>query len=135
MALFPGASLSCRDALERPVPFDDAEEGLPQDLDVEPERIVAHVVDVVLGMQVQDTVAAPIDLPPSCEPLRHEQPPVLPGAVMLGNPRQLRAWADHRHITLEDVEQLRELIEARPTQESANARDAGVASSLMHKSL
>ena len=41
--------------------------------------------------------------------------------------RALRAWADDRHVALEHVPQLRELVEVRPAQEAAGRRRARIA--------
>ncbi len=60
MDKFPGSTtLICAFAAQ------NDPEGLDQDLNIEPKRVISNVVQIFLGMQVHGLVAATMDLPPT----------------------------------------------------------------------
>jgi hypothetical protein len=69
------------------------------DLEIQPERIVPDVVEIVLGVQVHGPVAAATHLPPASDPLRHRQTLQLPGLVSSDNVGKLGAGSHEAHIT------------------------------------
>ena len=55
------------------------------------------------------------------------------GPVALDELDLLRAGPDDAHLTSQDVDQLRQLVQAEATQEPTRLRDAGISPQLEHR--
>src|SRR6202795_2728215 len=90
-------------------------QGHPQDLDVERKRPVLDVVEVVLDAFGEAGVAAPaVDLGPARDSRAHAVAQHVLGELVLElahELRQLRARADERHLSPEDIDELGQLVE------------------------
>src|SRR6266852_3741707 len=96
-------------------------EGLQEDLQIEAEAPALDVVEVTLDPPLDRRVAPPaVDLGPAGDPrlhlvaehiARHAPPEFLDEA------RALRARPHEAHLAAQHVEELRQLVEARPSQE------------------
>ena len=97
-----------------------------EDPQVEPERPVVDVPDVLLDPLRPGDLVAPIHLRPARDPGRHLQAPPLVLGVVGGLLDQVGARPDERHLPHEHVGELRELVEARAAQPAPAAGDARV---------
>src|SRR5206468_12698475 len=92
-----------------------------EDLDVERQRPVLDVVSVVKRAITDGRgTAQVIDLRPSCEARPHLLPLQVARhrrAVLLVEMGGLRARADEAHVAFDDVDELRQLVEARAAEE------------------
>ena len=66
-------------------------------------------------------------------PGRHEEALEVVGLEVLGLVRDARARADERHVAAQDVDQLRQLVEARLAEPAADARDRVAAVELVER--
>src|SRR2546430_15989669 len=134
MCLCPGPASARLEpvALASP-PTDDRAESPREDLEVEPERSVLDVEQVVLELArhvLGRARVAALDLRPTGQPWLDEQPrPEMRNrgfqvALELG---PLRPRSDEAHIAAHDVQELRKLIQARRPQEASYTSDARVA--------
>jgi hypothetical protein len=117
--------------LEGAAPAHDSPHGLHQDLDVEPQRVVLHVVQVFLGVEVHGLVGAPVDLPPAGDALGYGKALALPQVVLFDQVGHLGTRPHQRHLAEEDVEELGQLVERGAAQEMPDARDARVVGGLV----
>src|SRR2546423_13051681 len=62
------------------------------------------------------------DLPDASEPRPDRQPPALPALVERDLLRQRRTRADDAHVAAQDVDELRQLVDAVLAQETADRR-------------
>src|SRR5881275_718142 len=91
---------------------ENCRERLQQDSCVERERPLVDVLKVERHPIVEAQVAAAADLPESCDPLRNTEAPNEPCFAEVGEvASRQRTWPDERHISLEDVQELRQLVE------------------------
>src|SRR5215470_18385976 len=106
--------------------------GVEQDQEVEEQREVLDVVEVVLQLleRIFDRGAVAIlDLRPAGESRLHGQPlHVIRDFLLqaLHELRSLRSRSDEAHVTDENVDQLRELVETGSTKDRSHSRDAGI---------
>src|SRR6266852_3493024 len=119
-------AVSVRVALEE---YPNARE--QQDLEVQRQRPVLDVVDVIEGAVADRCRATQIvDLGPASEARADPLPFQVTGdveAVLLVEEGRLRARAHTAHVAFHDVDQLRQLVKARSAQEAAESRGARVA--------
>lgn len=66
------------------------------------------------------------ELPEAGHALRDEEPLVLDGGVVLNDEGHFGAGADEGHVAFEDVEDLREFVEAGLAEEAAGGGDARI---------
>src|SRR5215468_1563919 len=106
--------------------------GVEQDQEVEEQREILDVVEVVLQLlqRVFDrgTVAIP-NLRHAREPRFHRQPLHVVRDFLLQalhELRSLRSQSDEAHVTEENVDQLRELVETGSTEDRSHSRHAGI---------
>src|SRR5688572_12556986 len=113
------------------------DEGQPHDLDVERHRPVLDVVEVVLDALLERGVAAPaVHLRPAGDAGLHlVAQHVLRDAVLelLDEERPLRAGTDDRHVALEDVPELRQLVQIEAAQPAPDRRRARVVVARPHR--
>src|SRR5688572_32818548 len=107
-----------------------ADQSEPHDLEVECHRPVFDVVQVVFDPLLERCISAPaIHLRPAGNAGLHlVAQHVLRDLVLelLDEERALRARADDRHLALEHVPELRQLVEIQPPQPAADHRGARV---------
>ena len=86
---------------------------LAEDLDIEPDRVAVDVLEVEakhVGSAEQATAA---HLPQSGDAGQHVGAPLELRIEHLGFPVERRPRTDERHLAAHDVEELRDLVEAR----------------------
>jgi len=107
-------------------------DGLQEHLEVRPERLRQHVLDVQRDAPRIGDVVPARDLPQTGQARTHalHQRQVLP--VVLRLPRHDWSWADEAHRAGEDGEELRELVQPGAPQEPPESRDARIAAKLEH---
>src|SRR3712207_1647163 len=110
----------------RPRTAQDSASGAPEDHQVQGEGPVLHVAHVQLHGLVPAQVRATADLPQAGDPGLDEEPAVHVRPVLLDLPVDVRPRPDERHLALEDVDELRELVERVPAEEAAHGGDARV---------
>jgi len=101
--------------LIRPSSLDDGLDGPPQDLDIQPERVVFDIVQILVGVQVHRLIGPAVDLPPAGQPLWYLKPLALPGFILVDQPGQLRPRSHQAHLACEDVEKLRQSVQTSRT--------------------
>src|SRR5258705_1074149 len=98
-------------------------EGLQEDLQIEGETPTLDVVEVVLDPLLDRRVAAPaVDLGPAGDPRLHlvaEHVAWHAAPELLDEARALRPRPHEAHLAVQHVEELRQLVEARPPQGNA----------------
>src|SRR5687767_3560135 len=106
-----------------------AEDGQPHDFQIQGYGPVLDVIEVVLDALLERGVAAPaVDLRPAGDAGLHlVAQHVLRNAVLelLDEERPLRARTDDRHIALQHVPELRQLIEVELAQPAPERRRPG----------
>src|SRR5437899_7454514 len=111
-----GSTNLVRVAVSQPVP-----QRHPENLDVERERPVLDVVEVVLDPLRDAGVSAPaVDLRPPGHARAHPVAQHVLRKLLLELPHELRPFGprpDERHLPLDDVDELRELVQAPAPQE------------------
>ncbi len=104
---------------------DHGGERLEQDHDIAPQGPVLDVLVVETGTFVDGGVAPqPVDLGQSRETGRRPVPSLVArhlGPELLDEEGALRTWADQRHVALQDVPQLGELVQPRQPEDSTDA--------------
>ena len=113
-----------------PLAAQDAHRRPPEKLDVGFEALVAHVPEVHASPFLKADIAASTDLPEARQARLYRQATKLPGSEAGHFADVQRARTDERHLPKEDVEQLRRFIEARFSQDAAQASDPRVAAIL-----
>src|SRR5205823_7977615 len=101
-------------------------QGPQEDPEVEPQRPVLDVPGVLLEPLGPRDLVPPLNLRPAGDPGPHRQPP----PVLLGVVRDLLdevgTRTDQAHPAQDDMDELRQLVEARTAQEAAAAGDPRV---------
>src|SRR5688572_26271859 len=119
------------------MPVQAAHDGQPEDLEVEADGPVLDVIQVVFDALLERGVAAPaVDLRPAGDAGLHLVPEhVLREAVLelLDEIRTFRPRADERHVTAEDVPQLRQLVEVDAAEELPHRRASRVIVARPHR--
>src|SRR5688572_8962849 len=101
----------------RPASGDHRARRREQYLEVQPERLVLGIADVEPDHLVERRAAAAGDLPqPRDAWLGFQHSTKVPRFVAVHLVRKRRAWADERHLALEDVPELRQLVETGAAQ-------------------
>src|SRR5215203_5721909 len=119
------------------MPVESSDDGQPHDLDVEADRPVFDVVEIVLDALFERRVAAPaVHLRPPGDPrfdLVAEH--VLRDAVLelLDEIGPLRPWTDQRHVAAKHVPELRELVEIELPQPPPDRRASRIIVSRPHR--
>src|SRR5438067_245909 len=101
-----------------------------QQLDVGPERPARHIQVVDLDHLLERHAAAAEDLPRASHAGRQVQAAPAPALYEVVLVDDERARADQAHLALEDVDQLRQLVEGSLAEETPDARDARVVGDL-----
>src|SRR5258708_21588426 len=114
---------------------DDDPDRPQQDLQIQPERNVAHVFAVVLHPLFEADLGTAADLPKAGQPGLDAQADGVARPVLLDLARQRRPWSNQAHLPLEDVDQLRQLVEARPAEERADLADPWIVTHLEDRSI
>ena len=104
-------------------------EGREQQLEIREDVHVVYVQQVELELLVRVGVVLPVDLRvtgPSRFDLQPQAEVRQELIILLGNFRPLRAGANNRHITHQDIKQLRQFIQTVLAHDTADRRDAVV---------
>ena len=107
-------------------------DGLDEDLGIEPQRPAVDVGKIELHPAIEVQPAAALQRPQAGHPWTHAQPPTLPRFVFFHFLRHGRPRANKRHITAQDVPQLRQLVHAGAAQPAAHWRAARIIGNLEH---
>ena len=110
--------------LADPLPLEDFLKSHPENLDIEPERPVVDVPDIVFEFFLPADGIATIDLRPAGDAGAHLVAAGLFRRVAVEVFHQQRARPDQAHVALEDVEQFGEFVEAGGAQEFAEGGQA-----------
>src|SRR5205823_6334315 len=107
---------------------EDGEDGLPDDQEIQGPAGVFDVFDVVADplLEVGAGLAGALDLPEAGDAGADAQAGLAPGGAELVFGEGAGAGADDGHVADEDVEELRELVDAELADELADAGEAGV---------
>src|SRR5580658_8148099 len=90
------------------------------------ERLGANVAAIHADPFCEGHFRAAMNLPDARQPGSYIQPAAMPGRAAVAFFHGQRARPHERHIAQQDVEELRQLIDARFPQEPADARNARV---------
>src|SRR6266496_5713448 len=102
-------------------------------LQIQPDGIILDVVQIIFGVQMHRLVAATVDLPPTRETGWDSESFPLPWLVFIDEKRHLGTRAHEAHCPSQDVEKLREFVEAEAAQETSHVRDARIILRLMNQ--
>src|SRR5690349_4275928 len=102
--------------LVRPFTSQDNPERSQENLEIQPDRIVFDVVEILLRVQMHRLITATVDLPPACHPWRNRKASVLPGLVGLDKQGQFGAGSNEAHRPSQYVEELGTLVQTEATQ-------------------
>src|SRR5690606_12226991 len=94
---------------------DHGRDGAQENLGVEPGRPVLRVVEIEAHHLVKGEVRATVDLPESGQARLDEQSLEMPILIRLHLFRDRWTRSDQAHVTLEHLQELRELIERVPS--------------------
>ena len=98
-----------------------------KDLDIGPDRITPCVAKVESHHLVERRAAAAGHLPqPGQSRLGLQDAASVPGLVLVNFIRKWGPRTDKRHVPTQHIPELWELVEARPTKDASNRRDARV---------
>src|SRR5262249_9641766 len=97
--------------------------GFEDDLQVQPGRPVFDVVNIELHHLLEREAIAAADLGQAGQSRLYVAPFAVPGFVAFNLVWDGRSRADQRHLALEDVEELREFVDAQAAKEGADARE------------
>src|SRR5215208_573545 len=112
---------------------EDSRDRLEQDPEVAAEREVLHVVELYRQALGERERPAPKDLHRAGDPGLDRKPEAVLRAVATDQIDLLRPWADNAHVALQHVHELRQLIEAEPSEYAPDARDAWIPLELEHR--
>src|SRR5690606_10394407 len=90
----------------------------------QPKRLMVHIPDIVAELVLPRQGIAAVNLSPAGKARPHLVAAGLLGVVERQILHQQRARADQAHVALEDVPELRQLVEAGRTQKAAERRKA-----------
>src|SRR5262249_35757599 len=97
--------------------------GFEDDLQVEPGRPVFDVVNIQLHHLLERQAVAAADLRQAGQSRLYVKAFAVPGFVTFNLVGDGRSRADQRHLALEDVEDLRQFVNAQASKQGADARD------------
>src|SRR5688572_29268911 len=113
------------------VAADHGNRGPEKDFHIEPERLIADVAQIHANHFVKRSTAAAMHLPDAGDAgLTFEDSPSVPQGVVLEFISDGRPWSDKRHLAAQDVDELRQLIEAALAEEVSERRNARIISHL-----
>src|SRR5579862_1045374 len=112
--------------LRGPVAQEHEGNGAQENFQVEPQRPVVEVKQVELHPVLEINSVAALERPQAGQAGTHAQAPPLPRFIFLHFLRNGRSRADERHVTTQDIPQLRQLIDAQLAQPAAERRTARV---------
>ena len=107
-----------------PLPLQDLPDRHGDNPNVQPQRLVVHVPHIQPEFLLPTDGVAAVDLGPAGDPWPHLMAPRLLRGVAPQVLHQKRPRPHQAHISFEDVEQLRQLIEAGGPQEAAEGGQA-----------
>ena len=108
------------------VAFKNRLERFGDQLDVGAEVPVAHILVVQAHPFFKADVAAPADLPEARQARRYGKPHLVPGKVFLDFGRKRRAGAHNGHVASQDVEKLRQFVQAEFAENASHRVNPGV---------
>src|SRR5665647_2173701 len=110
-------------------PSENHAQGLGHDLSVHGQGLMIHVDEVVLELALGRGRVAAADLRQAGHSRLHVEALAVPrrlGDVPLDEVEAFGARADEAHLTIDDVDELRDLVDAEPAKEAAHGCDARV---------
>src|SRR5881275_2289653 len=108
-------------------PAEQRERRPQEDEQIRLPAAMADVPEVELDPLGPREPGAAVDLGPARDARLHVEPVQLPLVVLLDLVAQRRTRADDRHVAADDVPELRQLVEAQPSEDTPALRDARVA--------
>src|SRR5579864_6635963 len=108
-------------------------DGFEKYLSIEPERPAVDVGEVKLHPAIEVELAAAFERPQASHTGAHAQTTPLPRLVLLDLFGQWRSWSDKRHVSAQNVPQLRQFIETGTAQPSAHGSAARIVSDLENR--
>src|SRR5262245_6302122 len=134
VALTPRATPDPRASIG-PASPQDGHDRQGEDVQVATDRDVLDVVALDGEPLVEPKGAAPVDLHRPRHPRLDRHRETLLGRVLLADPYLLGARADEAHLGAEDVDELGQLVEARPAQQAPDRGHARVVAELERRLL
>src|SRR2546425_2843662 len=124
---FPMLSEFARQGSGSPCAFQDCRDGSCQDGKIEPDRPVVDVLHVEIHPMVKGNSAPAVDLPEASDAGPHAEPAPLP---VLADPKVVpygeRSRPNQAHGALQNVEELRQFVDACLSEKFSDPRDARV---------
>src|SRR5262249_2800752 len=112
-----------RSAVADPFTLQDADNGERQDLHVQKETLVVNIPHIKLELSRPINGVAPVHLRPTGYPRMHLVTTSLGDGVTRNVFRKEWTRADQRHVAAQDIQEFRQLVEARRAKEAAKARE------------
>src|SRR4051794_5388627 len=114
---------------------DHGAEGGDQDRQVHRKRPVLDIEEVLADGLLPRQVRAPVDLPTAGDPRLDQQPAVYVRLILRDLVRERWARTNERHVSTDDIDQLRELVERPLSQEPTDRGDPRVVADLEHRAV
>src|SRR5690349_15718974 len=108
---------------------------LQKDLRVKPKRPAVNVREVELHPAIEVELAAALERPKAGQARTHAQAAPLPGLVLFHLFRNRGPWTHERHVSAQDIPDLRQLIEAGAAQPAADGRDPRIGGDLEDRAI
>ena len=107
-----------------------AERGSKQDLQIETQRPMLDVIEIVVNAIMDRRVSSePVNLRPARDARLHHVAEVVTRNLLLeffDEDRALRPWSNQTHVTSQHIDKLRKLIERGLSQERAEWRSSRI---------
>jgi len=124
-----------RAALARAIPEQNHKYGLKKDFEIEPQRPVVDILQVHLHPFLKLHPVAAAHLPDTCQTRLQTEASALPHLIQLHFDRQRGPGTNDTHIPFEDVDQLRDFIDAEFAENTPDFRDPRIVFHLEHRAV
>jgi len=101
--------------------------GVKENSQIKKEAAVANVVEIVLDIFMDQIAAVSAQLPEAGKAGRDFQTLQVTSLIRFYNEGHFRSWSDQRHISLENIDELWQFIQACSAQPISQAGDARIA--------
>ena len=99
---------------------------MKKDGDIHQHGPILDVIKVILNRLMNCELTICTQLPKTGDALWHREAGRFPRAILFSDKGHLWSGSDERHVSLKDIDELRDLVEACFAQEAPDAGNAGI---------